>query len=222
MTIFLGGRSRAETGNVISMDRFRSGRSVSPIRQAEAYWSALRRQGDVPKRSDIDPRGLENILEYTFILERIAPGVARFRLAGNHLSRILGMEVRGMPMTALFSAMARAEAAATLEHIFLAPAIADLSLASANNSGAVPQVEARTILLPLKSDQGDVSRALGVLIADGPLGAGGLRFDIASSNLRRIDALPVQSNVEPAPGLAEDQAPISRNAPGLRVVSRED
>ncbi|MCV2889963.1 PAS domain-containing protein [Ruegeria aquimaris] len=222
MTIFLGGRSRADTGNVISMDRFRSGRSVSPIRQAEAYWSALRRHGDVPNRSDIDPRGLENILEYTFILERIAPGVARFRLAGNHLSRIVGMEVRGMPMTALFSAMARAEAAATLEHIFLAPAIAELSLISGTNSRAVSQVEARAILLPLKNDLGEISRALGVLVADGPLGAGGLRFDIAGSNLRKLDIRPDRSPAEPVPGLAEDQAPIRRNAPGLRVVSRED
>ena len=37
----------------------------------------------------------------------MAPSVARFRLAGAHLSELMGMEVRGMPMTALFLPDAR-------------------------------------------------------------------------------------------------------------------
>jgi len=38
-------------------------------------------------RSQIDPRGLEQVLPSAFILERIAPGVARFRIAEHHLNR---------------------------------------------------------------------------------------------------------------------------------------
>ena len=89
------------------MSRFRKGGAQSPLRQAEAYWTALRRGDDVPSRSQIDPRGLENILSNTFILERIAPGIARFRLAGSLVNEMAGMEVRGMPVTAFFTTEAR-------------------------------------------------------------------------------------------------------------------
>ncbi|MFC3118128.1 PAS domain-containing protein [Jhaorihella thermophila] len=90
------------------MDRFRSGQSLSPIRQAEAYWIALSENGTIPRRTQIDPRALENILPQTFILERIAPGLARFRLAGQHLCALAGMEVRGMPFFGLFLPRLRA------------------------------------------------------------------------------------------------------------------
>ncbi|SDC06657.1 PAS domain-containing protein [Ruegeria marina] len=221
MMFILGNRSKGKTGNVISMDRFRNGRSLSPLRQAEAYWSALRTGDNIPHRSDIDPRGLENILEYTFILERIAPGIARFRLAGNHLTLIAGMEVRGMPITALFSATARAEITATIENVFLAPAIAELSLTAAPGHGA-GAIEARAVLLPLKSDLGDVSRALGVLIADGPFGTGGLRFELSKSKLRTLTADCREKMRSPVPGLAEDSVPMLRGKPVLRVVPQED
>lgn len=220
MTIFLGDRSKGEAGNVISMERFRNGRSLSPFRQAEAYWTALRVGDDLPRRSDIDPRGLENILEYTFILERIAPGMARFRLAGNHLAQIAGMEVRGMPMTAFFSAAARAEITALIEHVFLEPAVAELSLKPAG--ARTGPVDARALLLPLKGDQGEVTRALGVMIAEGPLGAGGTRFEVAGSNLRALGVGPRPRMRAPLPGLAEDAVPSLGGKPVLRVVQRED
>ncbi len=102
--MLFGGRNRNGQNpgedKVIAMHRFRSGKSLSPIRQAEAYWSALRTGSEIPFRSQIDPRGLENILRQTFILERIAPGIARFRLAGGQaLNEMAAMEVRGMPLS---------------------------------------------------------------------------------------------------------------------------
>ena len=56
----------------------------------------------MPLRSEIDPRGLKGALEYCFVLERIAPGLARLRVAGSHLGDLMGMEVRGMPITAFY------------------------------------------------------------------------------------------------------------------------
>jgi hypothetical protein len=192
MRTFFNSRSKAQSDNVVSMDGFRSGPSLSPIRQAEAYWTALRAEksaGSVPFRSDIDPRGLENILEYSFILERIAPGIARFRLAGNHLSDIAGMEVRGMPLTSFFTTQSRAEISATLEHIFDTPAVAELRLTREKKFGRAA-LEARMLLLPLKSDFGDVSRVLGVLVAYGAPGTGAIRFDILGSELRALSGVP--------------------------------
>lgn len=192
MRTFFSNVSKTLSDNVVSMDGFRAGPSLSPIRQAEAYWTALRAeksQGGVPFRSDIDPRGLENILEYSFILERIAPGIARFRLAGNHLNEVAGMEVRGMPLTSFFSLQSRAEISATLEHIFDTPAVAELRLSREKRFGRAA-FEARMLLLPLKSDFGDVSRVLGVLVADGTLGKGTIRFDIEGSELRALSGAP--------------------------------
>ncbi|MEL6992372.1 MAG: PAS domain-containing protein, partial [Pseudomonadota bacterium] len=51
-------------------------------RKLLAYWNALRVNLDVPRRCDVDPRGIAGILSRTFILERVAPGLARFRVAG--------------------------------------------------------------------------------------------------------------------------------------------
>jgi len=220
------------------MDRFRSGKSVSPIHQAEAYWSALRTDAEVPKRSQIDPRGLENILEYAFIVERIAPGVARFRLAGQHLRELAGLEVRGMPLTCFFTPAGRNRIAVVLEHMFDAPSVAELTLTGERKSGA--NLEARMILLPLRSDMGTVNRALGVLIADGPMAATPNRFDIDRTSLRAtcgpqrlLDEGQVQNplgekmtdplvlsdqNAGPIEGFEEAQAPFAGKVPYLRVV----
>ncbi|GAB5438575.1 PAS domain-containing protein [Falsiruegeria mediterranea] len=223
MRRFLGDTLSDKLEKVVSMDRFRSGRSLSPLRQAEAYWSALRTDDDVPLRSAIDPRGLENILPYAFILERIAPGVARFRLAGQHLTELTGMEVRGMPLTALFTGAARAEVGAVLEHMFDTPAVAELDLI-AERRFALSPLEARMVLLPLKSDFGDTSRALGVLVAEGELGKRTSHsFDVTRSQLRDLNGehtVP-PAVVEEVPGLAEEPASFD-GAPHLRLVASRD
>lgn len=208
------------TGKVILMERFRSGRSVSPIRQAEAYWHALRKDGEVPYRAQIDPRGLGNVLEYAFILERIAPGLARFRLAGHHLTGLAGMEVRGMPVSALFTAATRGRFAALLEQVFATPAVAELTLAAQPRRGPA-RAEARMLLLPLKSDTGEVSRALGILIAEGATGGPTpWRLDLTDADLRPVVAVqPATDKAEPvAPGFAEAQSPLTGKVPHLRVV----
>ncbi|MHA6261897.1 PAS domain-containing protein [Arenibacterium sp. CAU 1754] len=223
------GLKHSDREKVISMARFRSGASLSPIRQAEAYWTALRDGAGIPRRTQIDPRGLENLLEYAFILERIAPGIARFRLAGQHLTNSAGMEVRGMPITAFFTPAARGQMSAILEHLFDAPAVAKLSLTSEARYRA-PPYEAHMILLPLKCDLGAISRALGVLVSDAPGTQVPTRFNIAGSTSRLVADMPVavppqERPVRHAPvaGFAEPPvAPLGGRAPHLRLVSSED
>ncbi len=224
MKTFFGNGSGSKFGKIVAMDRFDSGRSLSPIRQAEAYWTALLTGDGVPMRSQIDPRGLENILQYTFILERIAPGLARFRLAGSHLNQLAGMEVRGMPLTAFFEPSARSEVKDALEQVFASPAIAELGLNSSGKLGRT-RLQARMILLPLKSDLGDVSRVLGVMIGDGAIGATPRRFAIEDIRTKPVADLHTPANprsTEPA-GFAEEKAEFARPANHLRlVVSRDD
>ncbi len=222
MKTFFGTGSGSEFGKIVAMDRFDSGRSLSPIRQAEAYWTALLTGDGVPMRSQIDPRGLENILEFTFILERIAPGLARFRLAGSRLNKLAGMEVRGMPLSAFFEPEARDDVKARLDQVFSAPAVAELGLVSGGKLGRA-KLQARMILLPLKSDLGDVSRVLGVMVSDGVIGATPRRFSIVDHRTHMVSDLrqPPKPAPQEAEGFAESQSAF-KGAPHLRLVSSRD
>ncbi|MCX8508796.1 MAG: PAS domain-containing protein [Rhodobacteraceae bacterium] len=155
--------------------------------EVRAYWEALRNGRTVPLRADIDPRGIERALEYAFILEKAAPQVARFRLSGMHLTDLMGMEVRGMPLSGLFTPAARAEIGTVTEKLFAGPQIAELSLAAETGFGR-PPMEARLLMLPLRSDLGDISRALGCLIAEGHIGRAPRRFDVTHTRMTPIAA----------------------------------
>ncbi len=196
--MFFGGRKGSNQGTeqdkVVSMGRFRDRVSLTPLRQAEAYWTALRRGDDVPNRSQVDPRGLENILSQTFIVERIAPGIARFRLAGQQVNEMAGMEVRGMPLSAFFTPDARKQLGAAMEHMFDTPAIIELTLQTETTRTRGAR-EAHMLLLPLRSDLGDISRALGVFVSEGnPTGAS-QRFTISDIDMRAVSDNPAK-NVE--------------------------
>ncbi len=212
----------SDSETVVEMGRFRSGTSLSPLRQAEAYWTALRDGADIPFRSQIDPRGLEQVLEYAFILERIAPGVARFRLAGQHLCNLAGMEVRGMPLTSFFTPGSRSQVSAILEHVFDTPAVAELML-EGERQGLRGECEARLLLLPLKSDLGDCSRLLGVLVADGDFGRQPRRFEVTGTDLRdmAVSSCTQVAAVEAVKGFAEAQTVLEGRAPHLRLVKSD-
>ncbi len=172
--------------NVVTMSDYQSHHGLAPLSIVEAYWDALRAGREMPKRAEIDPRGIESALEYAFILERVAPGVARMRIAGSHLHDLMGMEARGMPLTAFFEQDDRVRVAGLLEEVFQTPATADITMTSSRNASQ-PALEARMVLLPLKSDLGDVSRILGCIVSKGVLGETPRRFKLANSMLRRLD-----------------------------------
>ncbi len=200
------------------------------IAEIRAYWEALRQGRLVPQRSDIDPRGIERALEYAFVLERVAPQVARFRLAGLHLTDLMGMEVRGMPLSTLFSPMARARLAEALGATFAGPAIVELKLTAETGLGK-PALEARMILLPLHSDLGDLTRVLGGLVADGHIGRAPRRFDIADVIITPLTAgaTPQARPALQPQGLAEAPAdfipagltPAVRTVGHLRLVKTD-
>ncbi|MCZ4351329.1 PAS domain-containing protein [Roseovarius aestuarii] len=190
-----------------------------------SYWTRMRCNGDVPRRSDIDPRGIEALLSNAFIVERIAPGLARFRIAGSHLSDLMGMEVRGMPLSAFFNSDHRGALSDALVEVFDAPATLHMDLSSKGRAGA-PAMSGQLIVLPLRSDLGDVSRALGCLVTKGTPGRGPRRFDIDEVRITKIDlgqgiTLDMPKSTAPAPtGFAEDRAaPLSKaERPYLRLV----
>ncbi len=213
--------------NVIIMTHETPDNSYSLLSQVDAYWHALRGTQLLPKRSDIDPRGIEAALEYTFVLERIAPGVARLRIAGSHLSDLMGMEVRGMPITSFLTPDARRRFSDMMEELFETPATARIML-----KGETGQIAGQMILLPLKSDMGDASRMLGCLVTKGPLPSGPCRFDIQNIQITpvgdqsgRYPLVPLRS--APAQGFSEPAADTGlsdrkKRPPYLRLVKSDD
>ncbi|MEO0936619.1 MAG: PAS domain-containing protein [Pseudomonadota bacterium] len=223
---------------VVAMSDFAHDTGYSALSQVEAYWDGLRGMRLMPKRAEIDPRGIESALENTFIVERIAPGMARIRIAGSHLGDLMGMEVRGMPITSFVTPDARRQVSDTIEEMFQRPATCSLRLSSPAGVDK-PQLEARMLLLPLKSDLGDVSRALGCLVARGEIGRSPRRFDVVGAKIRAIAApasLPAQvkdpaplrpTPPAPAKGFSEPSAGFDARTektrvPYLRLVKNED
>ena len=177
-------------------DPVRPGRILLELR---SYWDSLRHGRAIPLRADVEPRGIRGALDYAFILERIAPGAGRFRLAGRHLIDLMGMEVRGMPLCSLLNPPFRGRLSDVLESVFHAPQIAELQLHSPA-SFARPELNARMLLLPLRSDLGDVTRVLGCIAAEGEIGRPPRRLDIRADKV-----LPVIAGgevVEPSPSTA--------------------
>ncbi len=172
--------------NVVSMMTREYERRSAPMREVENYWRALCRVGDIPVRSQIDPRGIEGALEYAFLAERIAPGMARIRVAGSHLSDLMGMDVSGMPLSSLFAPTERERLAEHVSSVFAEPAILRAQLKGEDGFNK-PDLQGQLLLLPLRSDMGDVSRALGCLITHGRIGRSPRRF-----LLDAIDAGPVR------------------------------
>ena len=219
--------------NIVTMTDFRAEVGFSALSQVEAYWEALRGTRLMPQRSEIDPRGIESALEYTFVLERIAPGMARIRIAGSHLSDLMGMEVRGMPLTSLIAPSGRRQINDLIEDVCQRPAVCEIRL-SAEMTTTKPHLDARMLLLPMKSDLGDVSRILGCLVARGDIGLTPRRFDIVGSKIQPISAAsmaptPPAPDQAPAPvqGFADPARPFQTrtprpNVPYLRVVKSDD
>ncbi|WP_226782240.1 PAS domain-containing protein [Oceaniglobus trochenteri] len=177
-------QSETPMGRVVSMFQRKPVESDC-FGEVEAYWQSLCDGRLMPRRAEIDPRGIVGALDRTFLIERIAPGIARIRLAGNHLSDLMGMEVRGMPLSCFFLPGARTALADAVECVFSEPARVDLWLAG---PGKVTKgrMAARMLLLPLRDDAGQVTRALGCLSASAPMIGAPHRFTISSDNRRTL------------------------------------
>jgi hypothetical protein len=206
-------------------------RGFAALNQVRAYWDGLRGSDLLPRRDAIEPQGLGSALEHVFLLERIAPGIARFRLAGSHLTHLMGMEVRGMPLTALLNPIARDGARLLIEAVFTGPSIVELALDSERSLGR-PVLRGRMLLLPVNGDQGFCDRALGCLVAEGEIGRSPRRFGITRQRTEPVIARPAparcpaaahfcrgwQALHRAAPQATHPPAPLSASGEGRRIA----
>lgn len=197
-----------DAANIIDFTGYRVTTVPRPLREVEAYWELLRNGRLVPERSEVDPRGFPGALAHSFLLERIAPGLARIRLTGRHMSDLMGVDMQGLPLTSLFLPEARPAIIEVLSAVFEEPAVARLGLSSAGGIGRRP-LEARLLVLPLRDEFGDVARAIGCLVAEGPVGRTPRRFSIAETRCQTligygrqpgVGAMSSRSPSEPAGG----------------------
>ncbi|MCJ8139726.1 PAS domain-containing protein [Falsirhodobacter halotolerans] len=191
------------------MDRF------PLISAVHAYWQAQRGADGVAPRDRIDPRSLPTALPNIFLIERIEPGVTRFRVAGGVLSDLMAMDVRGMPFLSLIVPTERAALATRLDDMMDGPGTLDLSLAA-------DSVTARALLLPLRTLHG-VDQALGCLEVHGRIPAGPTRLTPIRAIGERIGGY---AGPEASPRLrhvAEDPVPFTpAPRPHLRLVHSVD
>jgi hypothetical protein len=210
------------------------------LAEVRAYWEGLRDGSDLPKRDAIDPRGIAGALENTFLIERVAPGIGRFRLAGMQLHDLMGMDVRGMPLSSLIEPAGRNRMAEALETVFAGPGTLEIWLEGERGIGR-PALEARMLILPLTTPRGEIGLAIGCLAMHGALGRAPRRFAIASVMSEQIGRRTTDPRLDPRPdadrrlpetaasGLAEDTLAFApafprppRSKPNLRLVHSRD
>lgn len=172
------------------------------LQQMRGYWEAQREGVLPPKRSQIDPRGLEGALSGAFILERVAPGVARFRIAGSHLAELAGCDPRGMPMSVLFEPRGRSHLGDALEQVFNGPATLEMQLEAERGVGR-PALTAQVMILPLRNDWGKTDLAIGVVALIGEVGKRARRFHIARVTVTALPKAPVAAPAEAEAGLLD-------------------
>jgi hypothetical protein len=179
----------------------------------KSYWDRLRAGRVAPYRAEIDPRQFESALENMFIVEKLGPDNMRVRLAGMKICEMMGMEVRGMQPGALIEEQDRLRFDRLLSVVMAEPAIVELKLAAQNRAGVY---RATMLLMPLRSDFGEINRVIGCTSGEGELYAAPLAFRIED-----VAVTPVEPSLgaEPKaamPGFAEAQAEFG--TPRLRAI----
>lgn len=168
---------------VVDLATHRQGHRTDAFSELETYWQTLCAGRIMPYRDEVDPRGLSRALSQIFLIERIAPGTARFRVAGQDLTGLMGMDLRGLPMSCIIRPEGRQRLSDTLKALFDEPARVELTL-DGGASLLRRRVAARLVCLPLRDRTGSVGRAIGCLAASGAQARTPQRFEIVGE-LRR-------------------------------------
>ena len=182
------------------------------IREVFAYWEGLRKGRLAPLRSELDPRKIGKVFDQVFMLEFNNAQDIRFRLAGMDLCQMLGMELRGMPLRALFSIGHRDQLARVIAEMAQAPEIVELALKTPVHN--TPTLNARMLLLPMQDAQARFSRILGCLVSDDPPLQAPVRFDIVAVKTTRIVAA-----MAPAPSGRQKHSADNRQDAGAEPLA---
>ncbi|WP_287187563.1 PAS domain-containing protein [Rhodovulum sp.] len=164
---------------VVALAGYRAGGGLAALDEIGAYWRGLtEKNGIPPSRAELDPRGFSRALSNCFIAEAITPRHLRLRLTGQHLSDVMGMDMRGMPLSALIMPDSRPH----LEQV-IAEGLANMAGPARISLFAPPRFGQHAlyggiVLLPLRDEAGAPRRMLGAFATVGKPGRAPRRFRI--------------------------------------------
>lgn len=147
------------------------------------HWLALRQDDAIPRRGAVDPVQFKDSLDMVWLMERHADGHYRYRLAGETITAIHGGIRRGSDTASLFSPpaldMFRPRWEAVLDGGQLVRAEGVVVLAGGDQVSRVER-----LMLPLRSDDGDVSVILGATSYEMPRAPGLTTTDFPPTNIQ--------------------------------------
>ena len=158
-----------------------------------AYWQVLRRGHLVPARADLDPSILGPWLHMAGLVDIGAAGRMRFRVGGQGLSALLGVEARGMPLRSLFALGTRARLHDLALRVFTGPSMLSMTLIAPAQATAAKPVQVPLVMLPLRDQHGAITRAIlcmegrAAMAAERPA-----RFHIRQARLTTLSALTAE------------------------------
>lgn len=188
------------------------------IDSLKQYWEKLRAGRSAPYRSEIDPRQFEHALENVFILEVIGAQDIRVRLAGMRLCDMMGMEVRGMAPSAFMMPEDRNRLDTAILDVINNTTVVEFTLEAIDFNGKIET--AYLLLMPLRSDFGEITRILGCISDTQNSYEAPVRFRITQQKNDRIEYTPT-SEQRPQLGFAEPRTHYQKEIerPTLKAIN---
>lgn len=179
------------------------------------YWNEVRGERVAPRRFDIEPSRITQLLPETFILERISREEYQFRLAGTKVCEQFGREFRGSNMLDLFNIADREALERLLEGTCKEGAVAVASIEVKGSSGRSARLE--MLLLPLVHSGLEISRVLGSLAtAEAPAWLG--QEPIAEQSLKTFNLIWPDGRPHAVIARSDRQAPFLKEPRHSRTV----
>ena len=180
-----------------------------------AYWNEVRRGRLAPRRFDIEPSRISELLSETFILERPDAATLRFRLAGTRICEDFGAEFRGANFLDGWSADDRKTLHHRLASIADHGAVGLFTFTAATARGRAVHYE--MLVLPLTHTNDAVDRLLGALGAlQRPEWLGAER--LTTKRLQGHDLIWPDGRPHPAFGQLRNQTPFLPHVRCARIV----
>jgi hypothetical protein len=124
------------------------------------YWRAKRGAAPVPRRSAIDPTDMLNLVPQLFMLGRQGPGQYQVRLAGDFVTELHGLNLRGADFLGPWRADDRVSLQMALEAVRRRGEPLVLTCDARTEAG--PPLRLEIALAPLQGAEDDVDRFIGL------------------------------------------------------------
>ncbi len=188
------------------------------LESLKTYWENLRAGRVAPYRSEIDPREFKHALENMFILEIVGDKNIRVRLAGMKMCEMMGMEVRGMSPRAFMMPGDRSKFDEAILDVVAKPAVTEFVMETVDYNGR--SGTAYVLMMPLRSDFGEITRILGCITDTGDSYEAPVRMRITSMKTDLIEFDEAADTAKVA-GFAERQPQFMDKAerPALSAIT---